>query len=133
MTVKSDPDAATAFPVCRCMIAIMLVSACGPMTVNAPAGRLELVPPTVGPIVGELGRQGILDRRECAADRRRTIVGIAETQSAAVERRPAAGAWRAALEPLDSRERALVMRTLLAHERAADADHGRFGGWHVIR
>ncbi|MCW2863043.1 MAG: transcriptional regulator, Mar family [Actinoallomurus sp.] len=91
----------------------------GPLTVNELAARLEVAPTTVSLMVGELSRKGIVDRREDDADRRRTIVSIAEDNRATVDAWLANGAraWRKALEPLTREQRALFVETLLAYER----------------
>jgi DNA-binding MarR family transcriptional regulator len=90
----------------------------GPMPVNELAKRLEVAPATVSLMVGELSRQGILDRQEDPDDRRRTIVSIAPRRQAAVEGWLAAStrAWSAALEPLSPAERRLFVDTLAAFE-----------------
>ncbi|MER6942606.1 MarR family winged helix-turn-helix transcriptional regulator [Nonomuraea sp. NPDC000554] len=92
----------------------------GAMTVNELASRLEVAPATVSLMVGELSRKGVLDRREDDADRRRTIVSIAEARRDAISEwlGHGAAAWRAALEPLTPAERRLFVRTLLAYEQA---------------
>jgi DNA-binding MarR family transcriptional regulator len=97
----------------------------GPMGVNELAGRLEVAPTTVSLMVGDLSRQGILDRREDDADRRRTIVSIAGAHRPAIEDWLATGAraWRTALEPLTPTERQLVIDTLQTYDReTAGAD-----------
>lgn len=92
----------------------------GPMGVNDLAARLEVAPTTVSLMVGDLGRQGILERREDEADRRRRIVAITPARLPAIEAwlAPGAAAWRAALGPLDPAQRRLVVDTLLAYEAA---------------
>ncbi|MEU0567120.1 MarR family winged helix-turn-helix transcriptional regulator [Nonomuraea sp. NPDC005983] len=92
----------------------------GAMTVNELASRLEVAPATVSLMVGELSRKGVLDRREDDADRRRTIVSIAEARRDAISEwlGHGAAAWRTALEPLTPAERRLFVRTLLAYEQA---------------
>jgi DNA-binding MarR family transcriptional regulator len=91
----------------------------GPMGVNELASRLEVAPTTVSLMVGDLSRQGILSRRENDADRRRTIVSIAEEHREAIEEWLARGAkaWRVALEPLTPAQRTLVIETLRTYER----------------
>ncbi|MGG7571362.1 MarR family transcriptional regulator [Streptomyces sirii] len=69
----------------------------GPMTVNELAARLQVAPTTVSLLVGELGRKGILERREDQADRRRRIIGIAADQQ------PAITAWLAPARPRGAR------------------------------
>lgn len=96
----------------------------GPLGVNELAARLEVVPATVSLMVGDLSRKGVVDRREDDADRRRTIVSIAESKRAAVEAwlGTGAGAWRKALEPLTPAERRTFVETLLTYERVASAE-----------
>ncbi|MGV9263509.1 MarR family transcriptional regulator [Kitasatospora sp. NPDC003701] len=96
----------------------------GPMTVNELAGRLEVAPTTVSLMVGELNRQGILERREDEADRRRRIVAIAPDQQPAIAGwlAPGAAAWRTALAPLTPEQRRMFVDTLLAYEAAVTAD-----------
>ncbi|TYK47897.1 MarR family winged helix-turn-helix transcriptional regulator [Actinomadura decatromicini] len=100
----------------------------GPMTVNALAGRLEVAPATVSLMVGDLSRQGILERHEDPADRRRTIVSVAAGHLPAINGwlGQGAGAWRTALEPLTPAQRKTFVDTLLAYERAVTA--ARSGG-----
>ncbi|MFG1998535.1 MarR family transcriptional regulator [Spirillospora sp. NPDC048911] len=94
----------------------------GPMTVNELAARLEVTPATVSLMIGELGRQGILDRRTDEDDRRRTIVSIAPAHEPAIKEWLGRGveAWRRALDPLTAEQRRLFVDTLLAYERALD-------------
>src|SRR5690348_2540834 len=68
----------------------------GPQSVNELASRLEVAPTTVSLMVGELSRKGVVERREDEADRRRTIVSIADDSRAAVDAWLANGAraWR---------------------------------------
>lgn len=91
----------------------------GSLGINELASRLEVAPTTVSLMVGDLSRQGILDRREDDADRRRTIVSISEAHRTSIEDWLAAGAraWRTALEPLTPAQRQLVIDTLLVYER----------------
>ncbi|MQY02385.1 MarR family winged helix-turn-helix transcriptional regulator [Actinomadura macrotermitis] len=95
----------------------------GPMPVNALAARLEVAPATVSLMVGDLSRQGILERREDPADRRRTIVSIADARRPAIEGWLAQGAvaWRKALEPLTPGQRRMFLDTMAAYEREAVA------------
>ncbi|MCF6467116.1 winged helix-turn-helix transcriptional regulator [Nonomuraea sp. MG754425] len=95
----------------------------GPMTVNELAGRLEVAPATVSLMVGELSRKGVLERREDDADRRRTIVSIAERRQDAINEWLGYGAqaWRRALEPLTPQQRRLFVDTMLAYENALSA------------
>ncbi|MFD9892940.1 MarR family winged helix-turn-helix transcriptional regulator [Amycolatopsis sp. NPDC059027] len=91
----------------------------GPTTVTELAGKLELAPTTASLMVGDLSRQGVLERTEDPADRRRTIVSIAEDKRCAVDAWLARGAhaWTRALTPLSPAERKLVIDTLLAYEQ----------------
>jgi DNA-binding MarR family transcriptional regulator len=97
----------------------------GPQTVNELAARLEVAPTTVSLMVGDLSRKGVLDRREDDADRRRTIVNIAEAARPAVDAWLADGAraWRAALDPLTPEQRQMFIETLRAYEREVSAGH----------
>jgi DNA-binding MarR family transcriptional regulator len=92
----------------------------GPLSVNELAERLEVTPTTVSLMVGDLARQGILERRADPADRRRAIVSIADAHRSAIDTwlSRSAHAWRQALEPLTSAERTLVIDTLKAYESA---------------
>ena len=92
----------------------------GPMTVTELAGRLEVAPTTASLMVGDLSRQGVLNRDEDPADRRRTIVSIAADKRPAVDAWLARGAkaWSDALAPLTPAERQLVISTLEAYDRA---------------
>lgn len=100
------------------MLACLLLD--GPTGVNGLAARLEVAPTTVSLMVGDLGRRGVLERREDEADRRRRIVAIAPARLPAIEAwlAPGAAAWRTALGPLSAAQRRLVVDTLLAHEAA---------------
>lgn len=95
----------------------------GPMTVNELARLLEVAPATVSLMVGDLSRQGVLERREDSQDRRRTIVSIAEQHRDAVDAWLSAGAraWRKALEPLTPDQRRMFVETLETYEREAAA------------
>src|SRR2546423_8525506 len=68
----------------------------GPMTVNELAQRLEVAPTTVSLMASDLSRQGILERRQDEADRRRKIVTIAEDKLPVIEQWLSRGAdaWR---------------------------------------
>jgi len=92
----------------------------GPLGVNELAARLEVAPATVSLMVGDLSRQGILLRREDEADRRRTIVSIADAHHAAIDQwlGRGAAAWRTALGPLTAAQRKMFVDTLAAYERA---------------
>jgi DNA-binding MarR family transcriptional regulator len=95
----------------------------GPLGVNELARRLEVAPTTVSLMVGDLARQGVLERREDPSDRRRAIVAIAPEQQDVVEDWLAVGAvaWRAAFERLTPRERGLFLETLRVYESAMTA------------
>jgi DNA-binding MarR family transcriptional regulator len=92
----------------------------GELGVNELATRLEVAPATVSLMVGDLSRKGILRRQEDDADRRRTIVSIAEEHHAAINEWLGRGAdaWRAALGPLTPEQRKIFIDTLTAYERA---------------
>ncbi|MCW2920070.1 MAG: transcriptional regulator, Mar family [Actinomycetia bacterium] len=98
----------------------------GPLGVNELASRLEIAPATVSLMVGELSRKGVVDRREDDADRRRTIVSVAEANRVAVDAWLAKGAkaWRKALEPLTHAQRQMFVETLRAYEREVSAEDG---------
>jgi DNA-binding MarR family transcriptional regulator len=70
-------------------------------------------------MVADLSRQGVLERREDDADRRRTIVSIAPAHQQAVSDWLATGgrAWQVVLEPLTHDQRRLFVETLQAYER----------------
>ncbi|MEV5825483.1 MarR family winged helix-turn-helix transcriptional regulator [Spirillospora sp. NPDC052242] len=92
----------------------------GPLGVNELAKRLEVAPATVSLMVGDLGRQGIVERRADPADRRRAIVAVTAEHLPAINEwlGRSAGAWRTALEPLSPAERRMFIDTLLTYERA---------------
>jgi DNA-binding MarR family transcriptional regulator len=96
----------------------------GPLNVNELAERLEVAPTTVSLMVGDLSRKGVVERQEDEADRRRTIVKIADGSRADVDAWLARGAhaWRAALEPLTDEQRTLFIETLRAYEEAVSGD-----------
>lgn len=96
----------------------------GPTSVNDLAAKLEVAPTTVSLMVSRLSREGILERREDDADRRRKIVSIAEGHRGAISAwlGGSAAAWREALSPLTPEERRLFVRTLLAYEEALGTD-----------
>jgi DNA-binding MarR family transcriptional regulator len=91
----------------------------GEMGVNELATRLEVAPATVSLMVGELSRKGILRRREDDADRRRTLVSIADEHRQAIDGWLGRGAvaWRTALEPLTAGQRQMFIDTLAAYDR----------------
>ncbi|MEU0501674.1 MarR family transcriptional regulator [Nocardia sp. NPDC005998] len=97
----------------------------GPMTVNDLAARLEVAPTTVSLMVGDLSRQGVLERRSDEKDRRRTIVAIAAVHEQSVNAWLGGGAraWRKVLEPLDAEQRRLFVATLRAYEQELAAEH----------
>ncbi|GII92274.1 MarR family transcriptional regulator [Sinosporangium siamense] len=92
----------------------------GPMTVNDLAARLRIAPTTASLLIGDLSRQGILERREDEADRRRRIIAIAAGQQPAISAwlAPGAAAWRKVLGPLTPDQRQMFVDTLLAYEAA---------------
>lgn len=96
----------------------------GPMTVNELAARLQVAPTTVSLLVGDLSRQGILERREDEADRRRRIISIAADQQRAITAwlAPGAAAWRKALAPLTPDQRQMFIETLFAYEAAVSGE-----------
>ncbi|MGW3295802.1 MarR family winged helix-turn-helix transcriptional regulator [Streptomyces xiamenensis] len=91
----------------------------GPLSVNELADRLELVPATVSLLIGELNRNGVVDREEDEKDRRRKIVSIAPAHVDGVRcwLEDAVQAWHNALEPLTPRERKTFVETLSAYEQ----------------
>ncbi|MFC4503085.1 MULTISPECIES: MarR family winged helix-turn-helix transcriptional regulator [Streptomyces] len=99
----------------------------GPMTVNELADRLQVAPTTVSLLVGDLSRQGILERREDDADRRRRIIGIAPAHQPAITSwlAPGAAAWRKALAPLTPDQRQTFVDTLLTYEAAVSGEEDR--------
>ena len=84
----------------------------------------EEPPATVSLMVSDLSRKGILRRQEDEADRRRTLVSIADEHHAAINQwlGRGAAAWRKALEPLTPAERKLFIDTLSAYETAVGAE-----------
>ncbi|MGC4942572.1 MarR family winged helix-turn-helix transcriptional regulator [Kribbella sp. DT2] len=92
----------------------------GPLGVNDLAERLEVTPATVSLMVGDLTRQGILERREDPTDRRRAIVTLADAHREAIDHWLArsARAWRQALDPLTDEQRQLFIQTLRTYEDA---------------
>jgi len=96
----------------------------GPATVNELAERLEVAPTTVSLMVGDLSRQGILDRHEDDTDRRRRIVSITPTRRRAIKSwlGRGANAWKQALAPLTPRERQVLVAALRTYEAAMDDD-----------
>jgi DNA-binding MarR family transcriptional regulator len=98
----------------------------GPLGVKELAARLEVAPATVSLMVADLSRQGVLERREDEADRRRTIVSIAVEHRQAVTDWLAAGAraWQVVLEPLTPGQRRMFVETMLAYEREVAGQNG---------
>lgn len=98
----------------------------GPLGVNELAARLEVAPTTVSLMVGDLAKQGVLERTEDPADRRRKIVSIAEAHRPAIDGwlGRSAGAWRAALAPLGPAERRMFVETLAAYENGLTDPEG---------
>ncbi|KDN81149.1 MarR family winged helix-turn-helix transcriptional regulator [Kitasatospora cheerisanensis] len=98
----------------------------GPMPVGTLAARLEVAHTTASLMVGDLTRQGVLERRPDPADRRRTIVSLTADPATrtAIETWLANGAaaWHAAFAPLTPAERALFVRTMAAYEQGAAAE-----------
>ena len=84
----------------------------GELSVSQLAERLGVTLAAASLMVGELDRSGLVDRREDAADRRRTLVAVAPAQRAQLE------AWlelrrapiRAALGRLPGADRAAMLR-----------------------
>jgi DNA-binding MarR family transcriptional regulator len=95
----------------------------GEMTVSDLAGRLEVAVTTVSLMVGDLSRQGVVERSSDPRDRRRTLVRITQDEQtrAAIEGWLANGAraWEKAFEPLAATDRAMFVRTLRAYEGEA--------------
>ncbi|MCW2898872.1 MAG: MarR family transcriptional regulator [Streptosporangiaceae bacterium] len=56
-----------------------------PLSVSELARRMGLSLPTVSELVGNLNRAGLVERREDPANRRRTLVSLAEHHRATVE------------------------------------------------
>ena len=94
----------------------------GPMTVNDLAARLEVAPTTVSLMVGDLSRNGVVERREDDDDRRRRIVSITPGRRQAIADWLGRGepAWRHALEPLTADERRVVVETLRRYDEFTD-------------
>ncbi|WP_280265725.1 winged helix-turn-helix domain-containing protein [Nocardia wallacei] len=92
----------------------------GPMTVNDLAARLDLAPTTVSLMVSDLTQQGVLERREDDADRRRKIISVTAEMLPSIRGWLARGAdaWRVALEPLTPEQRGMFIDTLRAYEDA---------------
>ena len=95
----------------------------GPLTVNALAARLEVAATTVSLMVGDLSRQGVVERIEDEADRRRRIIRIADAHREAVQEWLAGGAvaWQRALGPLTPEQRRMFVDTLRAYEAGVES------------
>jgi DNA-binding MarR family transcriptional regulator len=95
----------------------------GPMTVNDLAARLELAPTTVSLMVGELSRNGIVERREDDDDRRRRIISIDPDRREAISAwlGRGAAAWHHALDPLTPAQRQAVVDTLRRYDDFTEA------------
>ncbi len=95
----------------------------GPMTVNDLAARLELAPTTVSLMVGELSRNGIVERREDNDDRRRRIISIDPDRREAISAWLGRGsaAWRHTLDPLTPAQRQAVVDTLRRYDDFTEA------------
>jgi DNA-binding MarR family transcriptional regulator len=96
----------------------------GPTTVTDLAARLEVAPTTVSLMVGELSKQGVLERGADPDDRRRTIVAIAPAHEKSVRKwlGRSARAWRTVLEPLTAQQRKLFVDTFRAYEDQLASD-----------
>ncbi|WP_039802017.1 MarR family winged helix-turn-helix transcriptional regulator [Nocardia araoensis] len=96
----------------------------GPTTVTDLAARLEVAPTTVSLMVGELSKQGVLERGADPDDRRRTIVAIAPAHERSVHKwlGRSARAWRTVLEPLTAQQRKLFVDTFRAYEDQLASD-----------
>lgn len=107
----------------RHMNVLVLLALAGPLSVSELSTRLDVGLPTASLLVGELGRVGLVVRREDERDRRRTIVELAPTNRAAithfVSRR--AGVIRSALETLEPSERMAIVKGLRAIVSALEA------------
>lgn len=91
----------------------------GPLTVNELASSLQLAPTTVSLMIADLSRQGLLQREEDAADRRRRVISIPPDHLPAIRAwlGDSARAWRRVLSGLDPRQRSLVVGALRDFER----------------
>jgi DNA-binding MarR family transcriptional regulator len=100
------------------MLSMLLLD--GPLTVSRLAEMLGVAPTTVSLIVSELGRKGVLVRREDDADRRRRLIDISPQSRPAIAQwlSPGAHAWRQALRPLSPAQQRIFVDTLLRYEAA---------------
>jgi DNA-binding MarR family transcriptional regulator len=107
----------------RHMRLLVSLALTGPMSVSEISARLDVGLATASLLVGELGRTGLVIRREDATDRRRTIVELAPAHREAVRnfvsRR--AGVIKAALETLEPKEREGLVKGLRAIVSALEA------------
>ncbi|MET9932357.1 MULTISPECIES: MarR family transcriptional regulator [unclassified Streptomyces] len=115
--IPEDLQSLTLAPRHLSLLAHLLLD--GPLSVNELAAELEVAPTTVSLMAGDLAKKGVLERVEDPADRRRKIVSVSAPYRAAVDGWLGRGAdaWRAALAPLDARERRMFVETLAAYER----------------
>jgi hypothetical protein len=83
-------------------------------------GMLGVAPTAVSLIVSDLSRNGVLERREDDADRRRRIIDISPESRPAIAPwlSPGARAWRQALAPLSPAQQRIFVDTLLRYEAA---------------
>ena len=94
--------------------ALAVVAIDGPLSVSDLASKLDVTLTSASLLVSELSRNGLVDRREDEADRRRTIVSLSAQHREPVE------AWladrfvplRRTLEALDPPARATFIRAL---------------------
>jgi DNA-binding MarR family transcriptional regulator len=86
----------------------------GPITVGELAERLGLTMPTVSGVLADLDRAGFVDRRADPADRRRTIVQIADSQRDLVTRwlDGAAGPLARVLDKLSPTEQQAFLKAM---------------------
>jgi DNA-binding MarR family transcriptional regulator len=84
------------------------------MTVGQLARRLRVTLPTASLLVAELARAGLVDRRSDEADRRRTIVTVAERYRDAIDEWLASRSepLRRALAKLEPDELATLLKAL---------------------
>ncbi|MFI1969628.1 MarR family transcriptional regulator [Streptomyces cinnamoneus] len=94
-----------------------------PLAVSELAQRMRLSLSTVSELVGALSRAGLVERREDPANRRRTLVAVAEDNRPTVEEFIAtrSGPLLRALDSLSPRDRAGFVAGLAAWAREARA------------
>jgi DNA-binding MarR family transcriptional regulator len=117
---RRDPPAGLAgFSLAPRHLSLFAVLLDGALGVSELADTLDLAPTTVSLMVGELSRQGLLERHEDPLDRRRKIVHIAGAHRATIDAwlGDSARSWRGALGPLAPAERRLVVEVLERFER----------------